>query len=107
VVVIGSLLAGTELAFLALFVLFGFAFYSNQIGKNVMALEVVPKERRSSALAVVSFLNLPSMLLATGISAVISSSGGSFGYLAVPAGACVGVSLLLLLPIADPRRDAS
>jgi MFS family permease len=107
VVVVGALVAQSEIVFLALFVMFGFSFYSHQVGKNVLALEVVPHERRSSALAIVSFLNLPSLVLATGISAIISSWGGSFAYLAVPAGACVAVAMVLLLPIREPRLDAA
>ncbi|MGH8048624.1 MAG: MFS transporter, partial [Chthoniobacterales bacterium] len=58
-------------AWQAIFFLHGFGFFACEVGTNAVGLEMGPRERRSTYLAVASLANLAGMLTAAGISAMV------------------------------------
>jgi MFS family permease len=102
-VVAGSVIAGSAGAFLAVFFVFGFSFYTMQVSLHALRLDVCPAERRSTALAITALVTLLSMLAATGISATVKGLDMHFAWLAGLAGAFVLVSLVVILRMPEPR----
>ena len=102
-----SAVARTGPEFHAVFALLGFAFASMNIGTMTLSLEVCPLRQRSTYLASISFVCMASMLAATGISSLVWTASGRFATLAVLTAVCVAAGIVLLLPLREPRRDAS
>ena len=101
-----SAVAGTHIEFYAIFLLFGFAQYTWFIGTMVLSLEICPPRQRSTYLAVISFACFASMLAASEISSLVWTGPERFVHLAVLTTAAVALSLIFLLPLREPRREA-
>jgi MFS family permease len=97
--------ATSDLAFRAIFFLFGFAAFANQVGTSTLALEILPERRRSTFLAVISAAQVPGVLLAAWISSAVWQAGVSFSVLSIIALACLAVSLVSLLRLDEPRQS--
>lgn len=93
-----------DLAFRAIFFLYGLAFYVQNTGQITMGMEIVPVQRRSTVLAVMWLVNLPSMLAAAGLCALLRSTSGSFTLTAALAAVTVTLSLAAALRMPDPRK---
>lgn len=98
-----SLVAATALEFHAIFLLFGFAFNTMNIGTMTVSLEICPARQRSTCLASISFVCLASTLAAMGTSALVWTGPERFGALAALTAASVAASLVLTVPMRDPR----
>ena len=68
-----------------------------------VSLAVCPQRQRSTCLASISFLCLASTLAAMGTSALVWTGPGRFAHLAALTAASVAVSLVLTLPLREPR----
>ncbi|MBE3069725.1 MAG: hypothetical protein IMZ66_05765 [Planctomycetes bacterium] len=101
-----SLVAATALEFHAIFLLFGFAFNTMNIGTMTVSLEICPARQRSTCLASISFVCLASTLVAMGTSALVWTGPERFGALAALTAASVAASLVLTVPLRDPRTAA-
>lgn len=82
VVAVGGLLARDDYAFRALFALYGAALWINLVGHNTVTLELLPSERRATVLATFSLVQVPSMLIASQLGALLWRGGG-FAWVAV------------------------
>ena len=102
-----SAMAASDAAFRAIFFLFGFAFFSLQVGRHTLVLGLCPTTRRSTYLAMTSLVNLPSILAATGLSAAVWRDGVGFVHLAWSTAACVALSLVLVSRVRDPRGETA
>ena len=103
VLALWSMVAATALEFHAIFLLFGFALNMMNIGTMTVSLAVCPQRQRSTCLASISFLCLASTLAAMGTSALVWTGPGRFAHLAALTAASVAVSLVLTLPLREPR----
>ena len=63
-VCLGAAFNRSEIGFLAVFALLGFAMVFDQIGSATFSMEMCPSPRRPTYLAMVSTIRLPSMLAA-------------------------------------------
>lgn len=98
-----SVVAATDAEFRGIFVLFGFAFFALQVGASTLNLEICPLRQRSTYLAIITLFNMPAMLAATAISALVGDAGIRYGLLVVLMVASLLVSLTLLTRLRDPR----
>ncbi|MBN2584613.1 MAG: MFS transporter [Planctomycetes bacterium] len=103
-IAIAAAVASSNIAFRAIFFVYGFAFYIQNVGQMTMAMEIVPVRRRATVLGVMSLVNLPSMLVATGICAIVRSTSGSFTLTAAIAATAIVLSLAAVLRMSDPRK---
>ncbi|RYZ10092.1 MAG: MFS transporter [Myxococcales bacterium] len=114
VVAVGGLLAQSDYAFRALFALYGAALWSNLVGHNTVTLELLPNQRRATMLATFGLVQVPSMLIASQLGALLWRGGGftwvavvsSLGLLAANATAWRLPRALAIaepLPLASPR----
>jgi len=101
-----SIAATRHLEFYAIFLLLGFAQTTWQIGTMTLSLEICPLRQRSTYLAVISFACFASMFVASEISSLVWTGPERFTHLAVLTTASVALSLVLLIPLREPRRDA-
>jgi hypothetical protein len=99
-----TLAARTDLAWKAVFFAFGFAFYALQVGASALALELCPARGRGTFMAVITFASLPSLLAATGTSALVWNRTGRFDLIAWATLACVAASVVLLAVMPNPRK---
>jgi MFS family permease len=100
----GAMLATSEWTFGVAFFLFGVGLYSHRVSRMSMQLEIVPRQRRATYLAITSLVGVPSMLAAAGICTLIRSTGGSFALTAAVTMASLLVSIWFLIPLRNPRR---
>jgi MFS family permease len=96
--------AGGDFAFRAIFFLYGLAYYVQNVGQMTMAMEIVPVRRRATVLAVMALVNLPSMLAAAGLCALLRGLQGSFALTALLAAGTLTLSLAAAMRLTDPRR---
>ena len=101
-----SVLAASDAEFRAIFVLFGFSFFAFQVGASTLNIELCPLRHRSTYLAIISLLNMPTMVAATGVSALVWHDGARFAWIAGLAIACVLMSLVILAGVREPRTAA-
>jgi len=103
-IAVWAAVATGDVAFRVIFLLYGFAFFMQRVGQMTMGLEIVPTRRRAAILAVMSLVNMPSMLIAVGVCAVVRSTSGSFTLTAVLAASAISLSLVALLRMPNPRK---
>jgi len=97
-VALGALFATHDYTFRALFAVYGAATWVNLTGHNTMTLELLPPARRSTVLAVISLVQVPSMLLAAELGAWLWHAQVSFHWIAALTALGIGASLVPLLP---------
>jgi MFS family permease len=101
---LGAVFAETPWAFIALFFLFGFGMNFNEVGEATLTLELVPRDRRPTCVAILAALALPGTLTVALIGALLRGLTHSL----LPAAALGGVLLILSLAttlrIQEPRR---
>jgi MFS family permease len=100
-----SAVAASDWAFRAIFFAFGLGHFALMIGDKTLALELCPTRQRSTYLAVMAFVKMATMLIATAVSGAIWNGGRRFGLLAALTVATVSASLALLVPVREPRKD--
>lgn len=101
-----SIVAASPWAFLAIFFLFGLSLYVADVGTMTLMLEIVPLQKRSTYLALISLVNIPGMLGASLIAATLWKRTGSITWIAVATIITLGGSMLLLQPVREPRHAA-
>ncbi|MBD3240193.1 MAG: MFS transporter [Chitinivibrionales bacterium] len=101
-----ALFASTTWAFVAVFFALGLAQFVEKIGRQTMGIEISPFNKRSTYLALISFINVPSMLTASVISATLWDTTRSFTVLGVTAALLLGMTTLLYLRLPEPRSMA-
>jgi MFS family permease len=104
-----SMTASSNLEFQAVFLLVGLAQNCSEVGNQAMGLSICPAANRSTFLAVVAIIMLPSMLLASWVSQFLWRAGGGSGLggLAIAAIGWLAVSTTCLLLVRDPRHAPS
>ncbi|WOO42431.1 MFS transporter [Rubellicoccus peritrichatus] len=95
--------AATGIAF---FFFFGIGNSLSQIGAVTLMMEMAPEETRPSYTALAMFVAAPSMLLFTLLGSVLWSAFGSIQLLAMVGLFGMGISLILLLRVPEPRKSA-
>jgi len=100
-----SAVAATHVEFYAIFLLFGFAQTTWQIGTMTLTLEICPLQKRSTYLAVIAFVCFASMLAASEISSLVWTGPERFTHLAILTTVAVALSLVFLVPLREPRRE--
>lgn len=75
IVAIGGLVAESDYAFRALFALYGAALWVSLVGHNTVTLELLPSARRATVLATFSAAQVPSMLIASQLGALLWPAG--------------------------------
>jgi MFS family permease len=98
-IAIGAAFARTDWAFRSIFAGYGAAVWVNLTGHNTMTLQLLPRVKRSTVLAVFSLVQVPSMLGAAELGAWLWHHGAGFHWIAgVSALGFVG-ALLTMLPV--------
>ena len=95
--------AKTNVEFQLIFLLFGFAFFAAEVGAFTLMLEICPARKRATYLSLASLVNLPGMLLASGISTMLWTPGSGFTGLAVATVIALLLSIAFLAPLHEPR----
>ncbi|MBN2713835.1 MAG: hypothetical protein JXR97_15565 [Planctomycetes bacterium] len=90
-IAIWSIFAHSDIEFLAIFTLFGVGSYAGQIGWSVLNLDICQGDNRASYLAIMSFINIPTLLLASALAAVLWNGVESYSTVTI-------LSVLFLLP---------
>lgn len=99
VAAIVAIAASTATAFIAVFALYGAAFWINIVGHNAMTLELMPVARRATVLAAFGAVGVPSMILAGQLGAALWHAGLPFAIIAGLSAIGLLASLLTLLPV--------
>ncbi|HUS92016.1 MAG TPA: MFS transporter [Phycisphaerae bacterium] len=102
----GAAVAGSDLAFRAIFFALGFTSFAQMIGGMTLSLEICPPAQRGTCLAIISFVRLVAMVAATQVSAAIGNGDGRFAYAAAAACGSVLIALVLLAVLREPRLRA-
>ena len=89
-----------------IFFLFGFAFAAIQVGTITITMDICPAERRATHLAIIAVVNLPSMLVATGIGGLLWTGPERYTLVAGLAIAAVALSLAMMPRLREPRGRA-
>jgi hypothetical protein len=90
----------------AIFALFGFAFFSAEVGNNTLGLEVGPLEKRATYLAIGSLIYLPGVLCASTISTIFWQHHQFFNGLVLFTVIWMCMAIVFLIPLKEPRRHA-
>lgn len=90
--------------FYLIYFLFGFAFYTDHICSTTLMTTLAPKQRRPTFLAIVSFLSVPGLLLATVLASVLHEATGSIAHPCMIVMVLMSFSLWLLLRIPEPTH---
>jgi MFS family permease len=107
VVAVGGALAQSDYAFRALFALYGAALWLNLVGHNTVTLELMPRDRRATVLATFSLVQMPSMLVASQIGALLWHADFVWVSLASAFGLLAAIATALMMPrksLAEPAR---
>jgi MFS family permease len=94
----------SEQSVIAIFFLFGAAFYGNQVGTATLNLEISPYERRSTYLAIIAFFGSLSIPIFSIISILVWTFFQNFTILLFITIISLGLSIAFLLKIREPRR---
>jgi MFS family permease len=81
----------------------GFVFAARQVGGSTLLLEIAPAERRATALAVASLVQVGSLLVCSGLSALFWQLGGMLP-VGLAAATAAAMTLLSLVRLQEPRR---
>ncbi len=90
--------------FYLIYFLFGYAFYTDHICATTLMTTLAPKRRRPTFMAIVSFLSVPSLVIATILASVLHETTGSIVLSCVIVMILMTVSLGLLLGIPEPTK---
>jgi MFS family permease len=101
-----SMAATSEASFLAIFFLYGLAFYCSQVGHSTLAIEICPLEKRATYLSLIAIVGLPSMLAASAISTLAWRATESLALLGALSALTLCVSIFSLERVEEPRNDA-
>ena len=101
-----SIVAETDGAMQTIFFLFGFAISAIQVGTVTVTMDICPAERRATHLAIIAVVNLPSMLVATGIGGLLWTGPQRYTLVAGLAIAAVALSLAMMSRLREPRGRA-
>ena len=96
-------MASSAWQFWANYFLLGLGWSMYEVGRFVLGLEICPVQRRASYLAVMMAILAPSLIISSQIGAAAKEHVGGFTVVAWIAAAIVGISIVLLLPIKEPR----
>jgi MFS family permease len=97
--------AESDWAFRALFAAYGAAIWVNLAGHNTMTLQLMPAARRSTALAVFSLVQVPSMLIAAELGAWLWHAQASFAWIAGLSALGLFGALMTMLPVRLHARE--
>jgi MFS family permease len=101
------LAASASWEFLGIFFLYGVGNYGHRTSNGAMGLELCPRERRSMYLSIMALVGVPSMLTATGLSALVRATGADFAVAAGLSALVLAASIWVLLPLREPERQAA
>ncbi len=99
-----AMTAKTEMQWLGIFGLFGAGTSLSEIGSATLGLEMGRRERRATFLAVGALVNLPAMLVASGLSYWFHDR---FDLLALAALITMLISIACLVPLKEPHQRAA
>lgn len=107
VVAVGGLSVRSDYAFRALFALYGAALWVNLVGHNTVTLELLPTERRATVLATFSVVQVPSMLIASQLGALLWQAGFAWVSAVSAVGLLASCAAAWKMPVAgaEPRKD--
>jgi MFS family permease len=98
-VAVGAVFAHTDWAFRLIFAGYGAAGWVNLTGHNTMTLQLLPRAKRSTVLAVFSLVQVPSMLVAAQLGAWLWHHGTGFHWIAGASALGFIGALLTMLPV--------
>jgi MFS family permease len=101
-----SVAAETDGALRTIFFLLGFTISAIQVGTVTITMDICPAERRATHLAIIAVVNLPSMLVATGIGGLLWTGPERYTLVAGLAIASVALSLAMMPRLREPRGAA-
>jgi MFS family permease len=90
--------------FYAIYFLFGFSFYANNVAASSLMTELAPVARRPTFMGILAFITVPAILLTSGLSALIREYTGSIYPACVAAIVLLAASLVFLQTLVDPRQ---
>jgi MFS family permease len=92
-------------AFITSFFLLGMGLQMMRIGKMTLNLEIAPFEKRTTYLAILSFMNTPGILLASLTSSLLWSLNRGYPPLAWTTIGLLIISICFFIRVKDPRND--
>ncbi|MCA1808218.1 MAG: MFS transporter [Lentisphaerae bacterium] len=98
-----TMIVGTDGLALLIFFLFGVSFYLDRVGTMTMGIEMCPERKRPTYLSMLAAINIPFMLCASFTGTVTLKLTGAFAITSVISIVAVATSLLILIPIPEPR----
>ncbi len=94
----------SEILFLLIFFLLGVSVNCVLVGLGTLSFEIAHPPRRSTYFALMSVINFPTMLLASGIATLLRSTNQSFTLMCALSLLCLAFSAVFLLRIENPRK---
>lgn len=88
---------------LAIYAFAGFALLTTNVGAMALRLEICPKDKRATYIAIMAFFNIPSMIVAASISATVWAATENFGILAGITATLLTASAVIAVLIPEPR----
>ncbi|MBF0198278.1 MAG: MFS transporter [Planctomycetes bacterium] len=98
------LFAQNPIEFSCIFFLYGFAFFSSQVGSQTMLIEICDGTERASSLAIASLFSMISMIIASIASSILWGAWASINILAIVMIVCLLGSLIATWAIKEPRK---
>jgi predicted MFS family arabinose efflux permease len=92
------------IGFTVVYFIFGFGLFLDRVGDLTLTAELCPPERRSTYQAILGFCNVWSLLIATTLSGLVYRQTLSYTMVATLAGAFAVISMIILLPMPEPRQ---
>ncbi|MBK8039733.1 MAG: MFS transporter [Verrucomicrobiaceae bacterium] len=92
------------IGFTVVYFIFGFGLFLDRVGDLTLTAELCPPERRSTYQAILGFCNVWALLIATTLSGLVYRQTLSFTTVATLAGAFAVISMIILLPMPEPRQ---
>ncbi|MCA9415032.1 MAG: MFS transporter [Candidatus Omnitrophica bacterium] len=103
VIAIWTSFATSTEEYLAIFFLFGAAFFANQVGTTTLCIELCPQKRRATYLGIMATLTAPTMVLSSLLSTFLWNGWENYSFLGLATGIAMVISLLYLMRIEEPR----
>jgi MFS family permease len=92
------------IGFTVVYFIFGFGLFLDRVGDLTLTAELCPPERRSTYQAILGFCNVWALLIATTLSGLVYRQTLSYTMVATLAGAFAVISMIILLPMPEPRQ---
>ena len=99
----GAMFATNAWMFAGIFFIFWFGFWINHVSKMSYGLEICPKEKQSTFLAIMAIANLPAVVGFAILSTIMREFDFSFTAMAIVSTISLCASVLFLLPLHEPR----